>query len=140
MPSPENKPKKWAGDGASATDRPSVKFIGVRTEVGTVVAREDDSGRVHSLPLRRDVRNHSPAGFEWGYGGSGPAQLALAILSDVLGAATALEVYQRFKFEVVSNLPAARWELTREEILAWHRAVTQQKADPSADAQDDSPA
>jgi len=25
------------------------------------------------------VRNHSPDGFAWGYGGSGPAQLALAI-------------------------------------------------------------
>ena len=28
------------------------------------------------------VRNHSPTGFAWGYGGSGPAQLALAILID----------------------------------------------------------
>src|SRR5204863_5783137 len=26
------------------------------------------------------VINHSPDGFAWGYGGSGPAQLALAIL------------------------------------------------------------
>jgi len=26
--------------------------------------------------------NHSPDGFEWGYGGSGPAQLALAIYQD----------------------------------------------------------
>ena len=26
------------------------------------------------------VYNHSPDGFAWGYGGSGPAQLALAIL------------------------------------------------------------
>lgn len=26
------------------------------------------------------VRNHSPDGFSWGYAGSGPAQLALAIL------------------------------------------------------------
>lgn len=26
------------------------------------------------------VRNHSPTGFAWGYGGSGPAQLALAVL------------------------------------------------------------
>lgn len=26
------------------------------------------------------VWNHSPDGFNWGYGGSGPAQLALAIL------------------------------------------------------------
>ena len=32
------------------------------------------------LPLRLEVRNHSPTGFEWGYAGSGPSQLALAML------------------------------------------------------------
>ena len=38
-----------------------------------------------ALPLRLDLQNHSPDGFEWGYGGSGPSQLALAILADCLG-------------------------------------------------------
>jgi hypothetical protein len=38
------------------------------------------------LAIRLDLYNHSPDGFEWGYGGSGPAQLALAILADVLKA------------------------------------------------------
>ncbi len=33
------------------------------------------------LPLRLDLYNHSPTGFEWAYNGSGPAQLALAILA-----------------------------------------------------------
>ena len=37
------------------------------------------------LNPRLDLWNHSPTGFEWGYGGSGPAQLALAILADHLG-------------------------------------------------------
>jgi hypothetical protein len=32
-----------------------------------------------------NIRNHSPTGFEFGYAGSGPAQLALAILVDYLG-------------------------------------------------------
>lgn len=39
-----------------------------------------------ALPLRLGVRNHSPTGFSWGYNGSGPAQLALAILCDHLRA------------------------------------------------------
>ena len=30
------------------------------------------------LNPRLDLWNHSPTGFEWGYSGSGPAQLALA--------------------------------------------------------------
>ena len=38
--------------------------------------------------------NHSPDGFNWGYGGSGPAQLALAIVLKITGKATG---YQEFK-------------------------------------------
>ena len=30
--------------------------------------------------ISQKVRNHSPDGFNWGYCGSGPAQLALAIV------------------------------------------------------------
>jgi uncharacterized protein (DUF2249 family) len=33
------------------------------------------------LPIRYDLRNHSPDGGEWGYHGSGPAQLSLALLA-----------------------------------------------------------
>jgi hypothetical protein len=39
-----------------------------------------------SAPLTHFLR-HSPAGFEWGYGGSGPADLARALLIDALGPA-----------------------------------------------------
>jgi hypothetical protein len=41
--------------------------------------------RPRKLDPRLDLYNHSPTGFAWGYGGSGPAQLALALLADVLG-------------------------------------------------------
>jgi hypothetical protein len=34
------------------------------------------------LPSALRVVRHSPTGFEWGYDGSGPAQLAIAILID----------------------------------------------------------
>ncbi len=33
------------------------------------------------LPPRNDLANHSPDGFGWGYSGSGPSQLALAVLA-----------------------------------------------------------
>jgi hypothetical protein len=29
----------------------------------------------YELPMRLELANHSPTGFEWGYGGSGSAQL-----------------------------------------------------------------
>ena len=37
------------------------------------------SGKSGMRPLSLAVRNHSPTGPAWGYDGSGPAQLALAI-------------------------------------------------------------
>lgn len=46
--------------------------------------------------------NHSPTGFNWGYGGSGPAQLALAICLEVYGNAWG---YQDFKWKYISTLP-----------------------------------
>ena len=69
------------------------------------------------LRFRRDLRCHSPAEFEWGYGGSGPAQLALAILADHLGNdEKALNLYQRFKWFTVAELPRHYWKLTSGDI------------------------
>ena len=70
-----------------------------------------------SLPLRLDLAEHSPDGFEWGYGGSGPAQLALALLADALGDdAPALALCQAFKWEVVAVLPETHWQLSDRDI------------------------
>ena len=69
------------------------------------------------LPLRLDLVNHSPTGFEWGYGGSGPAQLALAMLAHHLGDdRRALEHYFDFKFRVIAGLSHDEWILTSDEI------------------------
>jgi len=71
------------------------------------------------LNPRLDLWNHSPTGFEWGYGGSGPAQLALAILADHCGNdKQALNFYQRFKWAVIAELPHRDWTLTSEQIDA----------------------
>lgn len=55
------------------------------------------------------VYNHSPDGFSWGYSGSGPAQLALAILVQAcdkhdLNYKIAINNYQRFKEQILSYL------------------------------------
>jgi len=75
---------------------------------------------VNGRPLnpRLDLYNHSLTGFEWGYGGSGPAQLALALLADHLANdREALDTYQRFKWAVIAELPRKqRWTLTSREI------------------------
>lgn len=65
------------------------------------------------------VWNHSPTGFAWGYSGSGPAQLALALLLDVLdNDDRAVRLHQRFKSRVIARLPMDDpWELTSEQIM-----------------------
>ena len=50
------------------------------------------------------LRNHSPDGFAWGYGGSGPAQLALAILLNLYDKSTALDFYQSLKRDMLVSL------------------------------------
>jgi uncharacterized protein (DUF2249 family) len=69
------------------------------------------------LRFRRDLQCHSPAEFEWGYGGNGPAQLALAILADHLDDdQEALNLYQRFKWAMIAELPRHYWKLTSSQI------------------------
>ncbi len=55
------------------------------------------------------IHNHSPDGFNWGYGGSGPAQLSLAILMKFMPANVAQRLYQSFKFKVVAG-----WEIGKD--------------------------
>lgn len=51
------------------------------------------------------VHNHSPDGFNWGYGGSGPAQLALAVILKLTGKP---DGYQEFKQLVISTIPQGK--------------------------------
>ena len=54
------------------------------------------------LPLKPSLQiaEHSPEGFNWGYEGSGPAQLALGILYEVTGnVALSREYYPLFKID-----------------------------------------
>lgn len=71
------------------------------------------------------VRNHSPDGFSWGYAGSGPAQLALAILLEVTTKEKASKFYQRFKHKFIANLPRAAFdiEVDIDEWLAKQEAL-----------------
>lgn len=75
---------------------------------------------IYPLDPRHDLRNHSPTGFNWGYGGSGPAQFALALLADCLTDKLALANYQQFKFEVIGNVAQSeRFVITSTAIRAW---------------------
>ena len=82
-------------------------------------------GSVAPLPLEPslEIADHSPDGFNWGYDGSGPGQLALGILYEVTGnAELARNCYQMFKWDHVSRW-GERWEIAEREVCEWLRAV-----------------
>lgn len=81
----------------------------------TVLVQDERGTR----PLHHHPR-HSPTGFNWGYAGSGPADLARSLLWDLLEVQPAPSLYQDFKFAVIATLQTTEaWKLTEEEIHAW---------------------
>lgn len=57
--------------------------------------------------------------FEWGYGGSGPINLAAAILNDALGFLPAASVVMDFCDSVIAELPRLEFELTPDVLQTW---------------------
>ena len=91
-------------------------YIGTRSREGCMVF-------INGRPLnpRLDLANHSPTGFEWGYQGSGPHQLALAILADALrDDESALSLYHHFTAEVISRFPCDKvFYLSKNYVKYW---------------------
>ena len=106
-------------------------YKGSRTNNDDAAVTVHGLGRNQPLPLFLEVENHSPTGFEWGYGGSGPSQLSLALVGFSMLAASQLKLWgEGFR----DPLPPKQWtpdfwsratnSLRREEI----RALKQQPA------------
>lgn len=96
---------------------PAKRYGGLRFQSGCVVFAD---GWPLSPKPSLLVWNHSPTGFEWGYGGSGPAQLALAILlHEGLSKEEASARHQRFKREVVAELAGENWTLEGDAVREW---------------------
>jgi hypothetical protein len=69
--------------------------------------------------LPKHVVKHSPAGFAWGYGGSGPSDLARCLLLEVIGIDRGKYwSYQDFKIDFVSKWND-NWQITENEIKEW---------------------
>lgn len=94
------------------------RYVG---KLGGLVIVIEEGKPERRLNPRLDLRSHSPTGFAWGYMGSGPAQLALAILADALGQdgePDALSFYQTFKADVIAPMkPGIGFELTEGVVL-----------------------
>ncbi|MCA9340716.1 MAG: hypothetical protein KDA17_07405 [Candidatus Saccharibacteria bacterium] len=67
---------------------------------------------------------HSPTGFEWGYGGSGPADLALNILLRFgCSREEADQYHQKFKEDFVIQIPKEGGRISAEEIREWINTI-----------------
>ena len=93
-----------------------------------VVSIRHSNGNVTFLKQR--IVLHSPTGFGWGYGGSGPADLALNMLYDYLlrtkckGArALALDLHQTFKWGFIAS-QTKELSVTGDEIEYWLQGAT----------------
>lgn len=102
------------------------KIVGVRDErMGTKV-RVIEGEKFSPLRLHLKYCDHSPTGFEWGYGGSGPAQLSFEILfrffrvfsgmDEKLSAQTASQFAQDYKWQVISRIKENSFEISGESI------------------------
>ena len=96
------------------------EYIIDRKAANMVMVTDDDKMYPLSPGPSLALINHSPTGFEYGYGGSGPAQLSLAILFDFLGdGKKAIELYQDFKWDFIASAPREGFKITEFEIKHW---------------------
>ncbi len=98
---------------------------------GFVVEVVTSSKRMRPLNPRTDLYNHSPDGFAWGYGGSGPAQLALALAADVLGDDDrAVRIHHALKDYLVARWPRDHcWDLPASAIRGIIVQLEQERGD-----------
>jgi hypothetical protein len=97
------------------TEQLPIAYRGRRTPRGAIVEAQTPAGTWHRLDPRLDLRNHSLTGFEWGYGGSGPAQLALALAASRLPDHLAHTIHQRLKWTLVATLDR-EWDLPASDL------------------------
>ena len=96
---------------------------------GTVAIGEDQRLYVDGVEIFPDqsqkIHNHSPDGFAWGYGGSGPAQSALALCLHIFKNRYVAEaLHQDFKFAYVAHWQHQapfRREIDVTDFLIEHR-------------------
>lgn len=125
--------------GALLADAPVLCGVPPIAEVGLICRRLSDGRAAANVP--HVIQYHSPNGFEWGYGGSGPAELALnalhAIMPPLPGEQTrshrsavdershvrvseaAERLHQDFKWQFIAGMPKAGGFVPLDVINEW---------------------
>lgn len=98
----------------------NARYIIRRSPAGEVSVSYHDGVKEHRV---KHLVHHSPTGLEYGYGGSGPADLARSIMGHHLGRSDPQPAtYQDFKFKFIATLDRTfdHHEITVADIMSWH--------------------
>ena len=101
---------------AHATLTDTLRYVGVADWWGCHVWIEEGAAR-RALPYRGEA---PLAGFAWGRCGMAARELARSLIEHATGSPALAERHCRtMTHEVIADLPALGFELTREDVLAW---------------------
>jgi hypothetical protein len=97
-------------------DPSETAYVGGWTPLGRAVFTHAD-GELQALRLSQPALVR---GYAWGRAGSGPREVARAILLDATGNEMLAERLCRpYTWEVISQLPTEGFRITKKEVLAW---------------------
>ncbi len=123
----------WVVDRACTLERARVERPADALIDGVACWRALDGTAISSIPHLHV--HYAPTGVDWGYGGSGPADLALNVLalflplaSDAIGVAlrdgssvseAAWALHHQCKYDLIATLPRSGGHITAETIRTW---------------------
>src|SRR5215213_3809860 len=123
----------WVMDRARAVGLASIERHADARIEGVTCWRASDGTARSSLPQRHV--HYAPTGFDWGFGGSGAADLALNVLARFLPLApdatgillrdgssvgeAAWALHEEFKYDLIATLPRSGGHITAKTIGAW---------------------
>lgn len=123
------------------TDRLITPALDIHDPEGELILERRDGEAWTNVP--QALVDHSPSGFEWGYGGSGPADLALNVMALFYPLAPgdegvklyrrdrcswqAWQLHQEFKWRFIASAPREGGRLPIAEVRAWLESEDVQK-------------
>jgi len=111
-----------------------IRYIGVRLELGCRVWRIAEDGKIRALRQSHRSANFPTDAWEWGYGGTGPANLAWALCFDVCeDKEMSTLCHQGVKWLIVSRLAKDSWMLTSAQITDAMDKVGEEEIDDTGD-------
>ncbi len=92
------------------------------------------------LPTMYELFPQSKDGFDWGYNGSGPTQLAFSMLYQLTNLEFAKENASKFTNDVIRSLTSRDWLLSAADVFEWIEKNTEASIVEAPQTQESTPA